>query len=200
MNQPGIKEAYRLLLACLLLCCAPASFAERADRDKPIHLEADQVLIDDVKQISTFTGNVQMIQGTMLLRGDKLVVVQDKDGFRHGTVYGRTASFRQKRDGLDEYVEGYGERIEYDVNTETVDFYVQARVKRNLDEVRGEHITYNSKTETFQVNGIGQNSEPRPRQRVRAVLQPKPKPDTATPPSPGSLLITPSETLTPAGQ
>lgn len=200
MNQPGIKEAYRLLLACLLLCCAPASFAERADRDKPIHLEADQVLIDDVKQISTFTGNVQMIQGTMLLRGDKLVVVQDKDGFRHGTVYGRTASFRQKRDGLDEYVEGYGERIEYDVNTETVDFYVQARVKRNLDEVRGEHITYNSKTETFQVNGIGQNSEPRPRQRVRAVLQPKPKPDTATPPSPGSLLITPSETLTPASQ
>lgn len=200
MNQPGIKEAYRLLLACLLLCCAPASFAERADRDKPIHLEADQVLIDDVKQISTFTGNVQMIQGTMLLRGDKLVVVQDKDGFKHGTVYGRTASFRQKRDGLDEYVEGYGERIEYDVNTETVDFYVQARVKRNLDEVRGEHITYNSKTETFQVNGIGQNSEPRPRQRVRAVLQPKPKPDTATPPSPGSLLITPSETLTPASQ
>ena len=174
--------------------------ASQLCRDKPVHLEADQVLIDDVKQISTFTGNVQMIQGTMLLRGDKLVVVQDKDGFKHGTVYGRTASFRQKRDGLDEYVEGYGERIEYDVNTETVDFYVQARVKRNLDEVRGEHITYNSKTETFQVNGIGQNSEPRPRQRVRAVLQPKPKPDTATPPSPGSLLITPSETLTPASQ
>lgn len=200
MNQPEIKGAHKLLLACLLLCCAPASFAERADRDKPVHLEADQVLIDDVKQISTFTGNVQMTQGTMLLRGDKLVVVQDKDGFRHGTVYGRTASFRQKRDGLDEYVEGYGERIEYDVNTETVDFYVQARVKRNLDEVRGEHITYNSKTETFQVNGIGQDSESRPRQRVRAVLQPKPKTDTSTPPSPGSLLITPSETLTPAGQ
>lgn len=200
MNQPEIKEAHKLLLACLLLCCAPASFAERADRDKPVHLEADQVLIDDVKQISTFTGNVQMIQGTMLLRGDKLVVVQDKDGFKHGTVYGRTASFRQKRDGLDEYVEGYGERIEYDVNTETVDFYVQARVKRNLDEVRGEHITYNAKTETFQVNGISQNSEPRPRQRVRAVLQPKPKPDTATPSSPNSLLITPSETLTPASQ
>jgi lipopolysaccharide export system protein LptA len=191
---------HKLLLACLLLCCAPAAFAERADRDKPVHLEADQVLIDDAKQVSTFTGNVQMIQGTMLLRGDKLVVVQDKDGFRHGTTYGRPASFRQKREGLDEYVEGYGERIEYDVNTETVDFYVQARVKRNLDEVRGEHITYNSKTETFQVNGISQDSESRPRQRVRAVLQPKPKPDTATPPSPGSLLITPSETLTPASQ
>lgn len=200
MSQPEIKEVYKLLFACLLLCCAPVSFAERADRDKPVHLEADQVLIDDVKQISTFTGNVQMIQGTMLLRGDKLVVVQDKDGFKHGTVYGRTASFRQKRDGLDEYVEGYGERIEYDVSTETVDFYVQARVKRNLDEVRGEHITYNSKTETFQVNGTSQDSESKPRQRVRAVLQPKPKPDTSTTTPPGSLPITPSETLTPTGQ
>src|SRR4030065_1755543 len=107
MRQPRNK----LLLATFLLLCAPACFAERADRDKPLHLEADQVLIDDAQQTSTFIGNVKLTQGTMLIRGDKIVVVQDKDGFTHGTAYGNTASFRQKREGLDEYVEGYGERI-----------------------------------------------------------------------------------------
>jgi lipopolysaccharide export system protein LptA len=189
-----------LLLASLLLC-APACFAERADRDKPVHLEADQVLIDDAQQISTFTGNVQLTQGTMLILGDKIVVVQDQEGFKHGTAYGKTASFRQKREGLDEYVEGYGERIEYDTRAETVDFYVNARVKRNLDEVRGEHITYSAKTEIFHVNGGSAASGSKQPQRVRAVLQPKPREGAAAQSSvPDTLPIAPSETLTPVEQ
>ncbi|MCR4298509.1 MAG: lipopolysaccharide transport periplasmic protein LptA [Gallionella sp.] len=184
------------LLLAIIFFYTPTSFAERADRDKPIHLEADQVRIDDAQQISTFIGNVKLSQGTLLIRGDKIVVTQDKDGFKHGTAYGNTASFRQKRDGLDEYVEGYGERIEYDARAETVDFYGRARLKRELDEVLGERITYNAKTEIFQVNGSA-STESSPSKRVRAVLQPKTRKETALPPASDGLPITPSETLTP---
>ena len=191
-------SALRPLLLAIIFFYTPASFAERADRDKPIHLEADQVLIDDAQQISTFTGNVKLTQGTMLIRGDKIVVTQDKEGFKHGTAYGNTASFRQKREGLDEYVDGYGERIEYDTRAETVDFYVQARLKRELDEVRGEHITYSQKTEIFQVNRSGASPENEPPKRVRAILQPKPKQGAASPSAPDTLPIKPSETLLPA--
>ena len=188
----------KFLLASLLLLCVPACFAERADRDKPVHLEADQVLVDDAQQISTFTGNVKLTQGTMVIRGDKIVVVQDKEGFKHGTAYGNTASFRQKREGLDEYVDGYGERIEYDTRAETVDFYVRARLKRELDEVRGEHITYSQKTEIFHVNSSGVNPENEPPKRVRAILQPKPKQGATPPSAPDTLPIKSSETLLPA--
>lgn len=187
MLQPENK----LLLVTLLLLCTSPCFAERADRDKPIHLEADQVLVDDAQQISTFTGNVKLAQGTLLIRGDRIIVTQDKDGFKHGTAYGNTASFRQKREGLDEYVEGYGERIEYDTRTETVDFFVRARLKRELDEVLGEHITYSAKTEIFQVNG-GASTESSPPKRVRAVLQPRPQEEASLPPASGGLPITPS--------
>jgi len=204
------------LSSLLLLLWAPACFAERADREKPLHVEADQVLVDDAQQISTFTGNVQMTQGTMLILGDKIVVIQDKEGFKHGTAYGygKTASFRQKREGLDEYVEGYGERIEYDTQAETVDFYVRARVKRELDEVRGEHITYSAKTEIFQVHSGATGTADTPPKRGRAILQPKPKqpkdnpPKDGTPkdgpqdkvPQPDGLPIKPSNTLTPPEQ
>ena len=193
MPQPTNK----LLSAVFMLLCIPPCFAERADRDKPIHLEADQLRIDDAQQISTFIGNVKLSQGTLLIRGDKIVVTQDQDGFKHGTAYGNTASFRQKREGLDEYVEGYGERIEYDTRAETVDFYVRARLKRNLDEVLGEHITYSAKTEIFQVNGGSASTESSPPKRVRAVLQPNSKEEAALPPAPGGLPITPSEILAP---
>lgn len=192
------QEKNRLLLAALLLLCASTGFAERADRDKPLHLSADQVLIDDAQQISTFTGNVQLTQGTMLIRGDKIVVVQDKEGFKRGTAYGNPASFRQKREGLDEYVEGYGERIEYDTRAETVVFYVQARVKRNLDEVRGEHITYSAKTEVFQVNGHGAGTGNAPSKRVHAVLQPKSREGATQQPAPDALPMKPSDALSPA--
>ncbi|MDZ4200563.1 MAG: lipopolysaccharide transport periplasmic protein LptA [Gallionella sp.] len=192
------RNSLLFLLSCTFY--AQPALAERADRDKPMHIEAEQVFMDDARQVSTFTGDVQMIQGTMLIRGDKIIVTQDKEGFKIGTAYGKTASFRQKREGLDEYVEGYGERIVYDTQAETVDFYVRARVKRELDEVRGEHITYSQKTEIFQVNGGGTSNEGAPPKRVRAILQPKPKDGTEKAPSPDGVSITPSESLVPPEQ
>lgn len=170
----------KFLLSIFLLLCIPASYAERADRTKPIDIDADKAEVDDATQISTFTGRVVLTQGTMVIHGDKVVVTQDKEGFKHGTAYGKTASFRQKREGLNEYVEGYGERIEYDTHVDTVDFYVQARVKRAQDEVRGEHVTYNSKTEIFQADNKGAVAVDGTPKRVHAVLYPKPKTDGAS--------------------
>jgi lipopolysaccharide export system protein LptA len=195
-GQAGVSHGLQnLLLATILLACVPACFAERADRDKPLFLEADQVLIDDTQQTSNFIGNVRLTQGTMLIRGDKIEVVKYRDSFKQAKAYGNTASFRQKREGSEEYVEGYGERIEYDARSGTVDFYVRARVKRELDEVRGDHITYSMKTETFQVSSSA-NSIGTPPRRVRAVLQPKPKADASAPPAQDASPIAPSKTPT----
>lgn len=190
------------LLGAALACHAAASHAERADRDKPMHLEANRVNIDDANQISTFEGNVQITQGTMIIRGDKIVVTQDKEGFTHSTATGEPASFRQKREGLDEYAEGFGETIRYDARSETIDLFGKARVKREQDEVSGEHITYNSRTEVFQVHGTqdrqtdtpGAPADGQDKGRVRAIIQPKNKGAGAAPPEPVS--IRPSETLT----
>jgi len=185
-------------LAVLSFGLTQPCLAERADSDKPAHIESDQMLVDDAQQISTFSGNVQFNQGTLLIRGDKVVVTQDKDGYRHVTIYGKPASFRQKREGLDEYVEGYGERIEHDARAETLDFYVKARVVRERDEVRGDHITYSQKTEVFLVNGGAVATGSAPPKRVRAVLQPKAR--TGGSPPAEALPIAPSTTLTPMEQ
>ena len=195
MSRVNRMSRAALLLA---LCCAQPCLAERADRAKPAHLEADRMLVDDAKQTSTFTGSVQFVQGTMLIRGDRIVVTQDKDGFHHATAYGKPASFRQKREGLDEYVEGYGERIEHDARAETLDFYVNARVVRERDEVRGEHITYSQKTEVFQVSSGPAGAGGAPPKRVRAVLQPKAEAGASS--QADALPIAPSDTLTPVEQ
>jgi lipopolysaccharide export system protein LptA len=160
-------------LLILLLLFSHVCYAEKADRDKPINIEADQAQVDDAKQTSNFSGKVLLEQGTMVIHGDKLLVEQDKAGFKHCTVLGKTASFKQKREGLDEYIEGYGELIEYDEKNSTIDFYTQARVKRGQDEVRGEHVTYNSTSEIFKADDNGVTALGKPT-RVHAVLYPKP--------------------------
>jgi lipopolysaccharide export system protein LptA len=186
-----------ILLPIFSLLWVTPCFAEHADRNQPINLEADQVLMDDGQQISTFTGNVRLSQGTLLIRGNKIIVMQDKDGFKHASAFGNTADFRQKREGLDEYVEGYGKRIEYDTHAETLNLYEHARLKRNLDEVRGEHITYSIKTEVFQVNGDNTIPGNAPPQRVHAVMQPKSKDNAPPTTSPGTLPVAPDATPTP---
>lgn len=163
---------YRRTSLALLSCLAvPLCWAEQSDRNKPMQIEADQVVINNVERTSIFTGSVQASQGTLELHGDKIIISEDKQGNKIGLVYGSTASFRQKREGLDEYVEGYGERIEYDTQKQTIDIYGQARLNREQDYIRGEHITYNVLTEIFQVD-TGAAVQGVPAQRVRAVLQP----------------------------
>ena len=174
------RLTHNSVAALLFALLAAPAFAELGDRDKPVNLEADTMTVDDVKKVSVYQGSVVLTQGTLVIHADKLVVTEGKDGAHHGTAHGNPATFRQKREGLDEYVEGYGGRIEYDSGKDVVELFTQARMKRNQDEVRGNYISYDGKTEFFKVVGGKEAvSANNPRGRVRAVIQPKKKDDAA---------------------
>jgi lipopolysaccharide export system protein LptA len=184
------------LCSLLLLVWSNLLHAENADRDKPIHLESDRVVIDDMKQMSIFEGSVELTQGTLRIQAEKIVLTQDKHGYKHCTATGKPAIFRQKHDGKDEYMEGYGERIEYDTRAEVVDFFVQAHVKSAQDDVKGDHIAYSTRTEVFQVSGDPANISDPNKGRVHAVIQPKsPEPANITVPKDAPLTIQSSPTL-----
>lgn len=163
-----------VLLALLLSLSLTPARAERADRDKPINLEADTVEVNDATKVSTYQGGVRLSQGTLLILADKLVVEQDAQGLSKATAYGNPVSFRQKRDGVDEYIEAYAQRMEYDARSERLQMFTQARVKRGQDEVRGNYISYDGATEAYRVIGGKEGAtEYNPKGRVRAVIQPK---------------------------
>jgi lipopolysaccharide export system protein LptA len=170
-----------LVIVCLLT--VTGVYAEKADRSKPINIEADRVTVDDAKQISIFEGNVSLTQGTMLIRGDRMEVRQDKNGFKYGTAWGGLAYFKQKREGYDELIEGWAERIEYDGRADKVQLFNRAALKKVGDEVRGNYISYDVATELSQVLGGGTKAATpdNPNGRVRAVIQPKSKEPISAP-------------------
>jgi lipopolysaccharide export system protein LptA len=160
--------------------------AEAADRDKPIDLEADTVKVDDSKQISIYTGNVILTQGTLVIHADKLIVREDQQGFQHSTSLGNPTTFKQKMEGKSEYMQGSAQRIEYDGRMDKVQLYTKAWVKRGEDIVHGDYIMYDTNAEYAEVIGGGpQSATPgTPSGRVRAIIQPKNKKVPAAAPEP----------------
>jgi len=182
------RHGLALVAACSLIAPAPA---EKADRDKPITITADKSFADEKSQVSVFEGAVIITQGTLRVTADRVELRRDKESFDNATATGNPATFRQKRDGADEYIEGWARRIEYSGKTELVELIDRARIKRGNDEITANYITYNSQSEVFQASNppSGKGGTPAPGERVRAVIQPKPKEAGAKPgvPAPAEL-------------
>ena len=186
-----MKRKLTLMLLCLLTA-APA-WAEKADRDKPLLLDAGLLTVDDAKKIRIFTGDVRIAQGSLTIVCEKLVVSDDLEGIQSGVATGGPgglARFRQKREGKDEYIEGEAERIVYDGKAEKTEFFQRAHIKSGRDEVRGQYISYDGKSENYVVSSgpDGNNAASSSGQgnRVRAVIQPKKGTDQTPPAKPAS--------------
>lgn len=166
-----------LLLGVLLaasLMWQTMAMAEESDRDKPIELEADTVTVNDAKKISIYTGNVILTQGTLQIKADKMIVREDQDGFQHSTCTGNPTTFKQKRTGKDEWMQGSAQRIEYNGRMDKVQLYTSAWVKRGEDIVNGDYISYDANAEYAEaIGGTKANPSGTPNSRVKAIIQPK---------------------------
>lgn len=203
-----MKTPACLLMLALALVVFPAS-AEKADRDKPMNAEADALRYDDLNQTSVFTGNVVITKGTIIIRGARVDVKQDAEGYQTAIVIAapdKLAFYRKKRDLVDEYIEGEGERIEYDSRADTVKFIRRAVLRRYVgaalaDETTGELIVYDNPTDVFTVDsGPQSKTAANPTGRIRALLAPRnkasaPGAPAATPPAGPSPNLRPSTTL-----
>ena len=159
-----------------------AARAERADRFQKLKVEADQQgKIDLVNNLVTFNGNVVVSKGTMVIRAARVELRETTGGYHNAVAFGadgKPATFRQKRDGVDETIEGEAERLEYDGKADTVKFVNRASVRRLrgasvADEISGNVVSYDSTSEVFSVSGGSTGSATQPAGRVRAVLTPR---------------------------
>jgi lipopolysaccharide export system protein LptA len=195
-------QSFALLVLLVMAGLQPVA-AERADRDKPMNAEADALRYDDLNQTSVFTGNVVITKGTTIIRGDRVEVRQDPEGYQLATVVaapGKLAYYRKKRDGVDEFIEGEAEQIDYNSRADNVKLSRRAVLRRYIgatlaDETAGALINYDNTTDVFTVDGGVQNrTASNPTGRVRAVLSPKSATPAAGAPGPTPVLK-PSTTL-----
>ena len=168
----------RIFVTAILLLACGFLFAEKADRDKPTQVEANRMSADDARRLNIFEGDVIVTKGTMRLVCDRLVVRQDAEGFQFATATGKPAKFRQRQDpkpgekeGL--WMEGEALRIELDDKNQKIELFDNARVNRGGDEVAGDYIFVDQRSEFYQVSS-GKGADKGNKGRVKAIIQPKP--------------------------
>jgi lipopolysaccharide export system protein LptA len=184
-----IDHPMRMLLAtglahlcCALLClgiAAPA-WAEKADRDKPINFQGDTGGGNAESKNGELSGNVVVTQGTLSIHADRITFHQNPDNSLSAIAYGNPVTFREKRDGVDEYYEGLAQRIVYDGQKRFVELFDNALLKKGSDQIRSNYISYDAATEVFKAegrpdSGPGATGEVPLGARVRGVFQPESK-------------------------
>jgi lipopolysaccharide export system protein LptA len=190
----------RLLMPVLIaaVLAAGAARAERADSTKPTIIDADSATGNEVTQVRTLIGNVNLQRGTLLIKAGRAVMKNDPEGYSYTTFYadpGKLATFRQKRDGGDIWDEGEAERIEYDNKTEIVKMFSKAKIttldnKRKTQEVQGPYLSYDSRKEVYSLENDVSGTTKANGGRVRIVIE-------ATPPA-GAPAAAPAPASTPA--
>jgi lipopolysaccharide export system protein LptA len=196
MSHPK-PAAWPLLV--LVACLVPeGAWAERADRDQPTLIVADHQTVDDLKQVSIFTGHVVLTKGTIRVTGERMEYREDAEGYQYAVVTATPdslATFHERRDptrpGIEETIDGVAERIEYENRNDTVKLFTRAVVRRfengvARDEFSGEQIVYDARNSHYDLTGAGAD----PSGRVHARIAPR---VTETPAKQGPPKPTPSK-------
>ena len=196
--------------ALLALAATDKALAQssKGDRRQPMVMEADRSgNVDLQRQVLVYDGNAVITQGSMVMRADRIEVRQTADGYFVGQAIGtaaKPASWRQRRDTVDETVEGTAERIEFDGRADTLRFIGGGTVRRLragavADEITGGTIVWDNTAEVARVEG-GAKSAANPGGRVRAVLSPRQDaaPSGGLPAGQPAPAATPTQPLTPS--
>jgi lipopolysaccharide export system protein LptA len=156
--------------------CAVPAHAQRDDKSQPVNFNADSGEVNYQTKVGNLSGNVVITQGTMTIRADRITFTQNADNSISATAWGNPITFRQKRDGVDEYFEGFAQRAEYDGEKEQLELFDRALLKRGQDEIRSNYISYNTRSEQFRAEGRPDTpaaANAGPGARVRGVFQPR---------------------------
>ena len=141
------------MLACL---ASGMARAERADREQKAKVSAIYAGWEDTsatERVYKMEGDIVITQGTLRVTGERGVLNSYPDG-RLMELRGEGAkqvTFRQKREGENDFVEAWADRGDYDERTDTIRLYANVRFKSGGDTVKGEYLTYNSVTEKMEI-------------------------------------------------
>ena len=164
------------LAVSLLLAAAPAA-AERADRDKEIVIGADRSSGDDINKLLTLEGNVVVTQGTMRMTAAKVTVKEDAQKNKFYVATGSPVTFRQKRDKVEEWIDGEAQRAEFDEKTDILKLFTRARVKSGANEITGDFISYDMTREVAEASGAAPGATVPRDSRVKVIIVPPKKGD-----------------------
>ncbi|MGZ8163117.1 MAG: lipopolysaccharide transport periplasmic protein LptA [Methylobacter sp.] len=170
-----MRQNKKAAICCrlLLLICGlygARAFALESDSEQPIIIDSNTATYDDKAAISTYTGNVISVQGSIRVNSDKLVVYF-KDGEADKLVFtGKRAKFKQTPSEGAEDITGEALTGEYYPKKNLLILIDEATVWQGNGTYSSKLIEYDIKTSLVKAGEKLSDSK-----RVHVILKPKSK-------------------------
>lgn len=170
LPKPTIKALLNLLAILSSVAVLPAGWAIASDADQPIHIEGDNAEIDQNNETIVYSGSVQVVQGTLRVKGDRMVVKINGDQVERITTIGAPARYRQKLEADQGDVVANADSIIYHTAQERIYLNGSATLTQKGNELKGESIRYDI------VRGTVDASAGTKKGRVQMQLSPQSRP------------------------
>ena len=158
-----------IIFVVLIMLLPMHLFALSSDEVQPIQVDADSLEVRDQENISVYTGNVRLIQGSLEFRCERLTLhFDDQKELVLMEMTGAPATFRQLDDQQQE-LKGQAEQLQYKQSESILVLTGNARFSHKGDTIESNRIQVNTENESIQAG----SSEPD--NRVRMLIQPKPQ-------------------------
>jgi lipopolysaccharide export system protein LptA len=194
MSNP--KKIARLLAALGLSLSAAHVSALPEDQQQPIRVTADNAVQENTTV--TYKGNVVIVQGTIRIAADQVVIHHDKGKLQRAVATGKPVRFQQQPDTDGGLMTGHANTVVYYNTDQRVELLQDALVDRDQSTLKGQRIEYLMATKVLRADGTASNqsngSQPG---RVEMVLQPNQSDSKPTAPAAGAVPTTVPPTPTP---
>ena len=155
------------LVAILILLLPLQLFALSSDGQQPIQVEADSLEIRDQENISIYSGNVSLKQGSLEFLCDRLTLhFNDQKELTLMEMTGAPATFRQLDDENQE-LKGRAERLQYRQLESILVLSGNARFSHIGDTIESNTIQVDTENENIQAGSSEADD------RVKMLIQPK---------------------------
>lgn len=158
-----------LVRTALFALAVPLSAVAQTNQ-APVEVEADRLDLDQRAGTAVYSGNVDIRQGNMQLRGERVEIQRNEAGeLSLVTATGERAYLRNQLENEEGPMEGWGRRVIYHVAERRVELIDQAELTQGGDRFNGGRLEYFLDREVVQARSDVSGSEP---QRIRMTLQP----------------------------
>jgi lipopolysaccharide export system protein LptA len=136
----------RCLIALLACCCASFAHALTTDKDQPIDVKADYAMVNEQDQVSIYTGNVTIDQGTLHIAADRVKIITSGNDVVQiiasaDAGSARKAHYEQQPDDK-QLVKANADKISYLVQEQRLHLTGNARLERQRDSFQGQLLFY----------------------------------------------------------
>ncbi|MFC6632594.1 lipopolysaccharide transport periplasmic protein LptA [Microbulbifer taiwanensis] len=176
-NSSGqLSRLLQPIAATVLLLLGTQALALPDDREQPIKVQAKNLKADRGKNLSVYSGNVVITQGSLQIRADRVEVHGNASGeISRVVATGKPAHFQQQVQQSQNPVKARARRIEFTVSSDELHLTGDAHVDRDGNTLTAEKIDYDLNSEQMQAQGQSGDG------RVEMIWKPEKKPDGQQP-------------------